>query len=293
MELVLVGATGKLGRYLYDRWKDVYQVRAIRREDVDLRDAKALRRMLREARFDALVNCAAMASPEACEEGPEDARLVNTEAPGVMAEVCSERGGRMVHFSTDYVLDGTEPGLKDEQASTGPINVYGQTKLDGEQRVLEASPSAAVCRVSWIFGTRPSGFLESILTRARSGEALEAVADKWSTPTCVREIRRVVEMLVHDPDHGGVFHVTHGGEPESWWSYGRKVLEMAESFGFLEDGWAISPRKMAEIPQLAVRRPVHTGMAPRRLEREFGWLVPEWETAAREEIVRLWNRECH
>lgn len=263
------------------------------RGQMDLRDPAAVRRVVAELRCDALVNCAAMASPEACEASPAEARTVNAESPGVMAEVCRSKGVRMVHFSTDYVLDGTAPGLKGEDAPTGPINHYGRTKLEGEHRVLEACPSAAVCRVSWVFGTRPSGFLEAILNRARSGEPLEAVADKWSMPSCVREIRKVVEMLAGNPELSGVFHVTCGGEPESWWSYGRKVLEMAESFGILEEGWEISQRVMADIPQLSAPRPAHTAMKPWRLGKELGWPVLDWESAAREEICRLANRECH
>lgn len=293
MELAVVGATGKLGRYLHDCWREHHRVHAIGRHDVDLRDPVATRRVLEDARFDVLVNCAAMSSPEACEACPEDARRVNAEAPEAMAVACRGKGARMLHFSTDYVLDGTEPGLKDEEAPTGPVNVYGRTKLEGEHRVLETCPTAAVCRVSWVFGTRPSGFLESILTRARNGEPLEAVVDKWSTPTCVREIRRVAEMLARRPDLGGVFHVTHGGEPESWWTYGRKVLKMAEMSGIIEEGWELLPGTMAEVPQLAVPRPVHTGLDPRRLVRELGWQMPDWETAAREEIGRLGSRECH
>jgi dTDP-4-dehydrorhamnose reductase len=293
MELALVGVTGKLGSYLHEHWASAHRVHAFGRDRMDLRDSAAVRRILQDAQFDTLVNCAAVASPEACEADPDEARLVNTEAPGAMAEMCRRKGARMVHFSTDYVLDGTEPGLKDEGAPTGPVNHYGRTKLAGEHRVLEACPTAAVCRVSWVFGTEPSGFLEAILNRARNGEALEAVADKWSMPTSAREIRKVVEMLVANPDLSGVFHVAHEGEPESWWSYGRKVLEMAEELGLIQPGWEIKPTKLSEIPQLSAPRQVHTAMTPGRLVRELGWRIPSWESAAREELGRLWNRESH
>jgi dTDP-4-dehydrorhamnose reductase len=293
MELALVGVTGKLGRYLHHRWAPVHRVHALARDRIDLRNPVAVRRVLEESTFDALVNCAAVASPETCEAFPADAHLVNAESPGVMAEVCQEKGARMVHFSTDYVLDGTEPGLKDEKAPTEPVNHYGRTKLEGEHRVLGACPSTAVCRISWVFGTRPSGFLQAILNRARKGEALEAVDDKWSMPGCARDIARVVEMLLGRPDLSGVFHVANLGEPETWWSYGRKVLEMAESFGIIGPGWEILPRKMAEVPQLSVPRQAHTAMRPGRLVRELGWPVRKWEVAARDEVRLLGSRESH
>ena len=102
-----------------------------------------------------------------------------------------------------------------------------------------------------------------------------------------------MEMLLGRPDLAGVFHAANRGEPESWWTYGRKVLEMAESFGLIEEGWEILPRKMAEVPQLAVPRQVHTAMEPGRLLRELGWPVRNWEVAARDEVRLLGSRESH
>jgi dTDP-4-dehydrorhamnose reductase len=192
-----------------------------------------------------------------------------------------------VHFSTDYVLCGAEPGLKDERAPTAPINVYGHTKLEGERRVLACDPNALVCRVSWIFGTEPPGFIEAFLERARAGEDLEAVADKFSMPTRAAEIARVVSALLGRRDLGGIFHVTHGGEPESWWSCGTKMLALARGLGLLEEVREVRRRRLGEIVSLAVPRPVHTAMNPRRLREELGWPVTGWEEAARRQLREL------
>jgi dTDP-4-dehydrorhamnose reductase len=145
-------------------------------------------------------------------------------------------------------------------------------------------PSAMVCRVSWIFGTDPPGFLRSVLNRARAGEDLEFVADKWSTPSSVGDIARATEFLLGHPDLSGVIHVTNPGEGESWWSYGRKVIRMAVEEGVLEREVRVRPAKLADIPQLSVPRPIHTALAPGRLRDELGWELRPWEEAAREQI---------
>lgn len=287
MKIVLTGATGKLGGYLARRWAGVHEVYRLTRDVADLRQPKTLRRVLGAQSFDALVNCAGMTSPEACEAQPAVAAVVNGESPEVMAEVCRERDARMVHFSTDYVLDGREPGLKDERAETGPVNQYGLSKLDGERRVLDQCPAALVCRVSWIFGTSPPGFLQTVLKRAEEEGDLEFVADKWSMPSGVEDIACATEMLLERPDLSGVMHLTNLGAEESWWSYGRKVIEMALEEGVLKREVKVHPTALADIPQLSAPRPLHTAMTPARLMEIQDGPIRGWEEAARDVIRRL------
>lgn len=290
MRIAITGVSGKLGGALRRAWEGSHEVVALWRRDGDFRDPGTLEARLREVRFDVLVNAAAMAGLEECERHPEDAGLVNAVAPDGLARICRERGGRFVHFSTDYVLEGSEPGRKDEGAPTGPVNVYGRTKLEGEERVLAADASALVCRVSWIFNTDPPGFIESFVERARSGGVLEAAADKFSMPTCAEEIAAMVLALLARPDLGGVFHLTHDGHPQSWYSCGRRALEIAREEGLLEGEVEVVPRPMDEIARLEVRRPIHTAMEPRRLREEVGWPVRSWEEAARAHFRSLLGR---
>ncbi len=289
MEIVLAGSTGKLGGALWRAWSDRHRVHSLRRDMADFRHPEALQRALDEFSFDALVNCAAMSNPEACEAYPDEAYQVNTEAPGVLAKICHERGARLVHISTDYVLDGREPGLKDERAPTAPVNHYSLTKLEGEHRVLEHEPSAVVCRVSWVFGTTPPGFIEDFLRRAQAGEELEAVADKFSMPTSAQEIARILVTLLDRRESNGVYHVTHAGEPQSWWSSGRRILEIGKEMGLLDDVKEVRPKRLAEVARLAAPRPVHTAMKPARLAEELGWPVRSWEDAARERLQALFE----
>lgn len=287
MEIVLTGSTGKLGGALQRAWSEGHDVIPMGRDRADFRHPESLRRELEEISFDVLVNCAAISSPEDCEDCPAEAHQVNAQAPGELAAICAERGARFVHLSTDYVLDGREEGLKDENAPTGPINHYGLTKLEGERLVLEHDPSALVCRVSWLFGTTPPGFLETILQRARDGEDLAAVDDKFSMPTCASDVARTLHWLIERDYLTGIHHLTSQGEPESWWSYGTKVLALAHELGFLDDLKEIRGLRLADVPGLSAPRPIHTAMRPGRLCAELDWRVPRWEESARARIERL------
>ena len=284
MDIILTGTTGKLGGALWRAWSDIHRVRPLRRDMVDFRHPEALRHYLEGAEFDALVNCAAMADPEECEAYPDEAWQVNTESPGVLAEICEEQDARMIHLSTDYVLAGEEPGLKDEHAPTNPLSHYARTKLEGEHRVLEHCPSAVVGRVSWLFGTTPPGFVEQVLMRAQAGEELEAVVDKWSMPTCAEEVSRMLMALLDRRDLTGVFHLTHAGEPQSWWSCATRTLELACEEGLLSEAREVRRVHMADVERMRAPRPVHTAMRRARLEAELGWPVGLWENAVRERL---------
>ena len=287
MKIVLTGATGKLGGVLRRQWGGWHELVVLDRNRADLNDPDAARRSLDGVDFDALVNCAACSSPEQCEADPGEARRVNAEAPEALARLCRDRQARLVHFSSDYVLAGEEPGLKDENAPTGPINEYGRSKLEGEQRVLEADPSALVCRVSWVYNTEPPAFFESVLRRAMADELLEAVGDKFSMPCCAKRIARTVMALLRRRDACGVFHLAPCGEPQSWHSYACKVVELAHAEGLLDEVKEVREKRLADLPQLAAPRPRHTAMHPGRLRDEPGWAPGTFEEDARARIREL------
>ena len=287
MEIILTGTTGKLGSFLWRSWNGYHRVTTLRRDMVDFRNPEAVRSRLKKMDFQVLVNCAAMADPDRCEMYPDDAHRINAETPAAMADVCRDMGVRMIHLSTDYVLDGSKSGLKDERAAVAPVNHYGMSKLDGERLVLDRCPSALVCRTSWIFGTSPPGFVGTFLDRARRGEPLEAINDKWSKPTAVADIERWLSALLDRDDVTGTLHLANDGEPETWWTYGSKVLRMATELGAFPDAPRVKPMSIDEVPEFTAPRPVHTAMDPHRLAVELGLPVRRWEEAARERVEDL------
>lgn len=281
MEILLTGCGGRLGRSLLQEWNGEHVVHGLGREELDLREPGALEGRLRGLSFDALVNCAALADVERCELDRREAKLVNTEAPGVLARFCAERGARFIHFSTDYVLDGAEEGLKNEEAPVRPLNHYARTKRRGEELVLTENPDALVGRVSWLFGTEPGGVVESVVRRSREGGPIRAVGDKFSKPTSVKEIGRMTLALLGRGDLSGIFHLTHPGEPESWWSIACKVVALGREAGLVADGVQVIRETMEQSGRMQAVRPVHTAMNPVRLREELSWKGVGWEEEAR------------
>ncbi len=281
MEMVVTGSTGRLGGALVREWEGGHMLQAPGREDLDLGKPGELEKKLESLSFDVIVNCAAMSDVERCEICPEEAYAINAESPRILARVCARRRARFVHFSTDYVLDGSREGLKGEEAAVLPLNHYARTKQIGEEKVQEENPSAIVGRVSWLFGVGPGGIVESLYRRALGGEAFRAVDDKFSKPTSAREIARMVLALLTREDLTGLFHLAHPGEPESWWSVATKVVQIAHEEELLEECPEVRAEGMAQAERLKSRRPVHTAMDPVRLRSDLRWRGVSWEEEAR------------
>lgn len=291
MRILITGTTGKVGGFLAQAWQHQHEVIAPTRKELDLQDEKALCECLDAKEFDLLVNSAALSTPEACDGDIAQAFAVNTTAPMVMAGVCADRNLAMIHLSTDYVLDGQHPGLKDEEATTAANQGYGTSKLAGERAVLASHPSAVIARVAWVFGTAQEAFLEKIYRLAKAGEPLEAVADKYSMPTCAHDLAEALQVLFASHARG-IYHVTQSSEePVSWHSYAEEVvLAMSES-GLIHPLPKVKPRRMGDIAALASGRPQHTSMVARRLRLEFGHEMRNWKLTVRERVAQLSTKQ--
>ncbi len=231
---------------------------------------------------------AAITSLEACEEDAAAARRVNAEAPAELAALCARRGAAMIHFSTDYVLDGAAPGLRDESAATGPISEYGRTKLDGERAVLAAG--GCVLRVSWVFGPERPAFPEQVVARALAGEPLAAVADKTSLPCLTTDLAGWVAELVGRGPENELLHACNPGEPVSWAGMAECVLEEMMARGALAERPAVEGLALDEASFFRVPRPRHTAMSPARLAERLGHPLRPWPEALRGHVAWLLER---
>lgn len=286
MRILLTGTTGKVGGFLAQYWQDTHEVTPLDRKVIDLTDADALEKYLQRTDFDLIVNPAAVSTPEGCENNPDLATRVNTTAPAIMAKVCAEKDRQLVHFSTDYVLDGSIPGFKDETAACHPNNIYGKTKLAGEQAVLNAHPSALVARVSWVFGSAGEGFLEKIFRQIQAGTPLEGVADKYSMPTSATEMARALDLLITQ-SQSGLLHLTQTAtEPVSWHRYAVEVAAAVHELGLTPEPTKVAARRMEDIPVLRANRPIHTTMSPDRLIA-LGFPVQTWQKVLRQRVNDL------
>ena len=183
MKIAIIGANGRLGAALAREYQRDFEVTSYDRRQLDLGQLDRVRSALAATKFELLINCAALTNVDYCESHREEAFVVNAEAPRLLAEIANEKSAKLVHFSTDYVFDGkkTDPYVEEDKAV--PLSVYGESKLEGEQRVLEASSQHLVVRLSWVFGPDKPSFIDQIIQRARENDVVTAVADKFSAPT--------------------------------------------------------------------------------------------------------------
>ena len=285
--ILILGANGGLGRALYRHFAPNYKTVCWGRAEFDFEQPEALADKLAAQPFDLLLNAAGMTSPDVCEMHPETAKVINVIAPQIIAECCKKRGARMIHFSTDYVFSGEPHEPWNEDDSTQPINVYGRTKRDGELAVLQASPSALVARVSWLFGPDKPSHPDNIIQRALQTVDLSAVEDKVSVPTSNADICGWVERLMH-AEASGVWHLCNSGSA-SWHSWAEVALQIASVIGLSVKTTTLKPIKLSELVQLKAKRPLMTVMSNSKLKNLIGGEVRHWREALEDYLVKKYS----
>ncbi len=233
--------------------------------DCDLVTPQAVADAVLASQADIVINCAAISGLEACAEDALATHRINAAAPAAMALACRHSGARFVHLSTDYVLCGRKPGLRDEGAPCRPICLYGESKREGEIQVQEANAESLILRVSWLCGNpQKPGFPESMAARALAGQPLAAIADKYSLPTDVQELAYAALELA-ESGRRGLFHLCSTGEPVSWWYCAELAMQALVEAGALPHAPAIAEQRLAEVPFFREPRPRHTAMSNAKL----------------------------
>ena len=281
--ILLTGAAGQVGWELRRTLAPLGEVVAPPRAALDLRDAEALRRCVAEVCPAAVVNAAAYTAVDRAEEEPGAARAINAVAPGVLAEAAARAGALMVHYSTDYVFDGTGSRPYRESDPTAPLGVYGCTKLEGEEAIAGAGGAHLVFRTSWVYGTRGHNFLRTVLRLVREREELRVVDDQVGAPTWSRMLAEATAAVlarcrsrgrfVLEPGASGVYHATGGGET-SWHGFAQALVD-ADPAAHEHVCRVVHPISTAEYPTPA-RRPAYSVLDSDRLQAAFGVRLPHW-----------------
>jgi dTDP-4-dehydrorhamnose reductase len=279
MRLAITGTTGRVGRALADRLGRCHEVLELPRQALDLASGRVAEQLAARS-FDALLNPAGLTGLEDCEDDPELAWRVNAEAPGECARVCAARGVPMLHFSTDYVFDGSVPGWRSEDEPPEPLSVYGKSKREGERRLLAAG--GTVMRVSWVFGPEKAAFPERVLADALAGRDVAAVADKFSRPTFTGDLAGWVAAWLEVGAPGGVFHACNGGPATSWHGMAAEILAVLAERGLAVP--ALRPLELDRMTAFRAPRPRHSAMATPRLEALLGRTPRDWREALREHV---------
>ncbi len=258
------------------QWRDAFECISPTREQVDLAHPEAAMKQLSRYEFDTLINCAAMARPDDCEDEPALAFRINAESPILMASLAASRGARLVQISTDFVFSGDNPEPLTEEAPANPISVYGESKRAAEIGVLEANPEALVGRVSWLFGPHKSSHPDHVLKQARTERTLSAISDKWSIPTANVDLASWLRALLGQPNPPkGILHLVPCGKA-SWYDWTVATLEMARSAGLPLKTEHVEEISLDSFGHFRAKRPQHSALSNEKLRRLMEGEISDW-----------------
>jgi dTDP-4-dehydrorhamnose reductase len=295
--ILLAGKNGQIGAELLQFLPQLGEVVALDREHLDLSKPDDIRRAIREIRPQIIVNAAAYTAVDQAETDEMMAQAVNGEAPGVMAEEAKKIGAALVHYSTDYIFDGSKKTPYDETDAANPINVYGRTKFDGEQAIRRTGVPHLIFRTAWVYATRGRNFLLTILRLATEREELRIVSDQVGAPVCASDLAVATSKILLCicernnggfvfPEASGTYHMSAGGQT-TWYDFAKAILENAGATS-RDLGWFVAatrgrpliarrviPISTEEFPS-PTHRPAYSVLSNSRLIQTFGVALPNW-----------------
>ncbi|MGE5212591.1 MAG: dTDP-4-dehydrorhamnose reductase [Nitrospirota bacterium] len=290
MDVVILGAGGRLGAALLREYREAYDIADFNRSQLDLATLDDVRKRLGALNFDVLINAAAFTNVDACETERDRAFLINAEAPRVLAEICNAKDAKLIHFSTDYVFDGKKHEPYTEQDRANPISVYGESKLAGEQNVLAAGNGHLVVRVSWVFGPDRPSFIDAMIKRAQEHEKIDAVSDKFSTPTYTHDIARMLPQFFDRTVEGGVLHFANTGKC-SWQEYAQWALDRCGDASIPLKARTVGALKLTDMTNWVARRPVYSVLSTVKYTELTGVAPRAWREAVADYITRFYSKK--
>jgi dTDP-4-dehydrorhamnose reductase len=297
--ILLTGATGQVGGELLATLKPLGEVVAPTRVEMDLASPASVREMIRAVRPRWIVNPGAYTAVDKAESEPELAYAINDEAVKVIGKEARAIGAAVIHYSTDYVFDGSGSAPYRETDFTGPVGVYGASKLAGEIALAESGAAHLIFRTSWVYGARGKNFLLTILKLAQERERLRVVDDQYGAPTWSRDLARMTAEVIGQceaaardrelpdvvSDAGGIYHAAGGGET-TWCGFAAVAVRLQR-----ESNPAV---RLAEIEAIATadyptpaKRPANSRMNCTKLTRQVGWKMMDWRDSLREVLAEL------
>jgi dTDP-4-dehydrorhamnose reductase len=299
MKILLLGKNGQVGWELQRSLAPLGELTACDFDSpaplqADFSQPESLTALVQAVRPDVIVNAAAHTAVDKAESEPELARAINAAGPAVLAREAAALGALLVHYSTDYVFDGSGTQARDESAATAPLSVYGRTKLEAEQGIAASGCRHLILRTSWVYAARGGNFARTMLRLAAEREQLKVIADQIGAPTGAELLADVtahgIRAVCADPRLGGLYHCAAGGET-SWHGYARFVIEWARAHGqplkVAPD--AVLPIPTREYPTPAAR-PLNSRLATHKLQQAFGLVLPPWQAGVERMLAEVLGR---
>jgi len=288
--ILILGSTGQVGSELQKTFAEVGEILTLDRRAADLGHPESLRKIVRDAKPDVILNAAAYTAVDRAESEPEAAKAVNATAPKILAEEALRSGAILVHYSTDYVFDGTKAGPWIETDPVHPLNVYGASKLAGEQAITQVGGKFLIFRTSWVYGPRGSNFFLTMLRLGRERDLLKIVDDQIGAPTTSLEIARATCSVVNavlpaaSDAWAGTYHMTCGGSV-SWCGFAKAIFAQGQR---LLQGKTpqVLPIQSSDYPTPA-KRPLNSVLSNEKLSARFKVRLPIWDAAMEEVLESL------
>lgn len=282
MKGLVFGKTGQVARCLAIHLRSLDTSWFLDREQADLSHPETVRKAVEALKPDVVINAAAYTAVDEAESEPELARIINADAPAAMAEACARTGAWLVHYSTDYVFDGTATEPYTEDAGVSPVNVYGRTKLAGEQAVRDAHDRHLILRTGWVYSNHGRNFLNTMLRLASERDELNVVSDQVGAPTYAGSIAEATDRVLRvlatrsgNREQAGVYHMTCAGRT-SWYDFARRIFELRGRSGDVR----VNEIPTSEYPTAAAR-PLFSVLSNEKLEQVFGVRLESWDDALR------------
>ncbi len=281
MRILLTGKGGQVGHELHQALAPMAEVIAVGTHDCDFTDADAIEALVSHVKPHVIVNPAAYTAVDKAESEPDRAAAINAMAPGVLAKQAQRLDALLIHYSTDYVFDGTQTTPYTEVDRPNPQSVYGATKLAGETAIQQQGARHLILRTSWVYGLHGQNFPKTMLCLAAEREALNVVADQWGAPTSASLLANVTAQLLSQPittSQSGVYHLCPSGRT-NWHTYACRVIERARALGWpiKVDAQAVNAIPTSAYPTPA-KRPPSGCLDTKKFQETFGINLPAWDS---------------
>jgi dTDP-4-dehydrorhamnose reductase len=289
MNILLLGKGGQVGWELQRALAPLGHITAHDVDTADFTKPDQIATIVRAVRPQVIVNAAAHTAVDKAESEPDVARLINADTPGAIAKEAAQLGALLVHYSTDYVFDGTGHAPRDENAPTAPLSVYGQTKLEGEQQIIASGCRHLILRTSWVHAARGGNFAKTMLRLAAERDQLKVINDQIGSPTGADLLADVTAHAVRaahgNPALAGLYHMVADGET-SWYDYARYVIEWARKHG---QAVRVQPEEILPVPTTEyptpAKRPLNSRLTTTKLKQAFGLQLPHWQQGVERMLI--------
>jgi dTDP-4-dehydrorhamnose reductase len=275
--ILLTGSGGQLGRELKRSLACLGELITCDHRQLDLANADALRNAVRTMAPTVIVNAAAYTAVDKAETEPDAAQAINAIAPGILAEEAKRLGALLVHFSTDYVFDGSKPSPYTEDDTPAPLATYGRSKHAGELAIAASGARHLIFRTSWVFGLHGANFMKTMLRLGRERTELRVIGDQIGAPTWTRHLADATTLIVGRRDvPSGLYHLNASGKT-SWHGYAEAIFGEAQRLRLMEQIPVVHRIASADYP-LPAPRPANSRLDCSRCQSDFGLALPDWRT---------------